>query len=260
MSFGICLQPGAAFAHDFYALSMNGQLLATWVDDFAECSLTSAEEPKSPPSSSPKREKKMPRTTSTLLTSMLVSVAVLSGCALGKHYSEIDPEGAKEDIRQHNGYYALKSVTPGTTKLVLRSAGAGHSVLYSSSTAANACEGMEKQGTVRDSGRGVVYPWIANMTLGMSFHKAFLEQELPATTSSLQVEGLGTITRNNAFGLQSARQCGPHTLRFQPKVDRAYLVEYVFKGDACSMGVVDATDPDAPLPVPVETLSECRQR
>ncbi len=36
MNFEMCLQPGAAFRHDLYLLSMNGQLLAALVDDFAK--------------------------------------------------------------------------------------------------------------------------------------------------------------------------------------------------------------------------------
>lgn len=202
---------------------------------------------------------RMKRHGSSLTACLLLSAGLLSSCSLGKHYSEIDPEGAKEDVRQHTGYYALKSVTPGTTKLVLRSAGAGHGVQYSTSTAAKACEGMEKQGNVRDTGRGVVYPWVASMSLGMSRNKAFIEQELPPT-ESLQVQGLGSITSSNGFGTHFAGRCGPLTLRFQPKADRAYLVEFVFEGGACRMGVSDATNPDAPLPVPAEQLPACGKR
>ncbi len=99
----------------------------------------------------------------------------------------------------------------------------------------------------------------AGLSLGMSRNQAFIEQDLPPT-ASLQVQGLGTITRSNAFGIQLFEQCGPHTLRFQPKADRAYLVEFVFEGGSCRMDVSDATDPDAPSPVSAEKLSECGKR
>lgn len=78
-------------------------------------------------------------------------------------------------MRQHNGYYALKEITPGTSKLVMRSEAAGYFVRYATSSAPTACEGLEAQGTVVDRGHGVVYPWIAKMAGGLSSGRPFLE-------------------------------------------------------------------------------------
>jgi hypothetical protein len=36
-----------------------------------------------------------------LCTAMAAAPALLAGCAVGKTYAEIDPEGAKEDVRHH---------------------------------------------------------------------------------------------------------------------------------------------------------------
>lgn len=185
-------------------------------------------------------------------------VLSLSGCSLGKTYSQIDPEGAKEDIRQHTGYYALKSVSLDTTKLVLRSAGASYAVQFSTSTSTTACEGLEKQGTVRDQGRGVIYPWIANMGRGLSGNRGFLEQELETLPESIQVQGYASLQSSNTL-YSTTGHCGPLTVQFQPKANRAYLVNFLFEGNACRMQVSDSTDPDAPIPVSTESIPGCKR-
>ena len=183
-------------------------------------------------------------------------VCLLSACTLGKHYSEIDREGAKEDVRQHNGYYALKEISPGTSKLVFRSEGVGYVVRYDTSTEATACQGFENLGRVADAARGIIYPWIASLSMGMARTRSFLELELEAP-SSIQVQGYGSSTHRTPLGTTQVNHCGPHTIRLSPKADRAYLVRFLLEGGQCRMDVSDSTDPDAPLPVSFERVADC---
>lgn len=74
---------------------------------------------------------------------------------------DINPQAAAAEERVLHGTF--RSVTPGAAKLVLRSSGAGHAVVYSVGTASEACQGFEQAGNVAYSGRGVVFPWIARM-------------------------------------------------------------------------------------------------
>ncbi len=187
-----------------------------------------------------------------LCVAMAMAPVLLAGCTLGKTYAEIDPEGAKEAVRRHTGYYALQEVTPGTAKLVLRSTGAGISVQYATSTANTPCEGMEKHGTVRDVGRGVVLPSIAKLSFG---GKEFIEQELAAPVN-VQVQGRGSFWQSNPF-FSTWGQCDPLTARFAAQPNRAYLVNFQYTDRQCKLDVFDATNPDAPVPVPFENLAQC---
>jgi len=191
--------------------------------------------------------------------SVLVAVlsGLLAGCGnLGRRYSEIDPAGALEDVRKHNGYYALKELEPGTAKLVMRAQGAPFTAAFEVSRAVAPCEGFEKVGTATDLGRGVVYPWVANMTTALTFGRkprGYLEIEVdPAQRIQL---------RANSF--QHGREfssCGPFAAAFVPAVNRAYLVEFTWHDSTCSMRVSDATDPQRPVPVATENLAACLAR
>jgi hypothetical protein len=146
----------------------------------------------------------------------------------------------------------LQGVTAGKAKLVLRTTGPGVSAQYATSTADTPYEGMEKQGTVRDVGRGVLLPSIAKLSFGS---KEFVEKELEAP-ANVQVQGLGNFSHSNPF-MFGWSQCGPVTARFQALPKHAYLVNFQSTDRQCRLEVFDATDPDAPVPVPFENLAHC---
>jgi hypothetical protein len=187
-----------------------------------------------------------------LYAALAAAPALLAGCAVGKTYAEIDPEGAREEVRRHTGYYALKDVTPGTAKLVLRTTGPDVAVQYATSVANTPCEGLEKEGTVRDVGRGVLLPSLARLSFGS---KEFIAKELQAPVNA-QVQGRGSFSQSTPF-FYSWGQCGPFTARFEALPDHAYLVNFRSTDRQCSLEVFDATDPDAPVPIPFENLAQC---
>lgn len=86
-------------------------------------------------------------------------LTLLNGCT----YSKLNPEAALEDIRANNGYYDLREIEPGTSKLVLRAAGTAYPAHFSVSTSAQNCQGFQSLGEVAYAGQGNVYPWIANI-------------------------------------------------------------------------------------------------
>ncbi len=185
----------------------------------------------------------------------LTSMAV-GGCT----YSQINPEAALEDVRTNNGYYELKSVEPGSTKLVLRTPGvaaASAAAQYAVSTAEAPCEGFQHLGAAASAGHGVVYPWIARATRVGSGAEPFLVHE--ATPGQpIQVRGIGKWSTGGANIAFQHGSCGPEVVRFTPQADRAYAVEFIWgKGMSCRLAVMDATDPDAPQPVASRPVPGC---
>lgn len=197
---------------------------------------------------------------SSWFTRSLVVVLIslhAAGCAdLGHSYRQIDPAGALEDVRKHNGYYVLKALKAGSAKVVMNAHGAPFSASFDVSASDRVCEGFTRVGTATDLGRGIVYPWVADMTASLSLGakaKGFVETEV-TPGKRLQV-------RSSSY--QHGRQfatCGPFALSFTPAVDRANLVQFLWAERSCTMTVVDATNPDQPLPIQVENLASCAAR
>ena len=182
-------------------------------------------------------------------------LGILCGCSLGKSYREIDPEGAEADMRKNNGYYALKSVTPGKAKIVFRSEGMPYDVNFSTSTSSVPCQDFKIIGDVKDSGHGIIYPWIANLTGSASRNRPFIANEAPPG-QSIQIRGYGAWIGdvNNGF---TRGKCGPLVSRFTPVADHAYLVQFRFVDGGCKQVISDASNPDSPIPLPVEHIQSC---
>ncbi|MET3183774.1 UNVERIFIED_ORG: hypothetical protein ABIC43_006966 [Variovorax guangxiensis] len=175
-------------------------------------------------------------------------------------YSQINPEAALEDIRTNNGYYELKSIEPGTAKLVLRTPGAAATsaaAQFAVSTAEAPCEGFQHLGAAASSGHGVVYPWIARATrVGSGAEPFLLHQATPG--QPIQIRGIGRWSTSGAGVAFRAGSCGPVALRFTPAENRAYAVEFIWEKDmTCRLAVMDATDPDAPQPVVANSIPGC---
>jgi hypothetical protein len=193
-----------------------------------------------------------------LRTSVVVSIlaCVLSACA----YRDINPEAAAADEKAHGVDDALRSVAPGTAKLVFRSRGAGHGANYAISNSPAACRDFKSLGNVAYSGRGVVYPWIANMAersrSAVFKTQPSIQQEVKPA-ESIQVRGFGRWDQNTGMFARSGT-CGPVVAKFTPKADHAYLIEFVWAENlTCSQVILDATNPEAPVPVQVEAVLGC---
>lgn len=172
----------------------------------------------------------------------------LQACSVGKSYKEIDPEGAQRDVRQNNGYYALKSVLPGKSKVVFRSDGSPRPVAFALCARADSCEQSEELGTVGNSGHGVVYPWIAKMTNKanrIANQKPYLMQNM-TPDQPVRVRGLGKWLDSQAL-ITVSGSCGPLETVFTPLAGRAYVVEFKWIDDDCKQSIYDATNPDEPV-------------
>ena len=199
-----------------------------------------------------------PLSATVLSAIALTTLGALSGCSdLGKSYRQIDPAGALADIRKHNGYDSAKSVTPGTAKLIVRGNGP-RDVAFSTSSTENACDSFKPLATVHDAGRGVVYPWIADLSPGKGFAAIDLT---PGQSVVVRADSswTGYIATGN-MSSTSPGHCGPHYAKFTPLANRAYIVEANWAGNDCSQQILDATNPDAPLPVTAETFPSCAKR
>lgn len=193
-----------------------------------------------------------------------MALCAINGCSnLGKSYSEIDPEGALADVRKHNGYFSLQSVTPGTAKLVMRSEGSSGTVEFSMRTFSDDCNNFKSLGSVKYSGRGVIYPWIADLTQSSKI-PGFLSSELVPGQSVL-IRGNGSWNSATSYGsgsnmtLVSSGKCGPLLSRFTPVAGHAYLVQFNWENNICKQNVFDATNPDAPVLVPSEAIVVCEK-
>ena len=179
-------------------------------------------------------------------------LTLLNGCT----YSKLNPEAALEDIRANNGYYDLREIEPGTSKLVLRAAGTAYPAHFSVSTSAQNCQGFQSLGEVAYAGQGNVYPWIANIgQRGRRSNPYLVHDAKPG--EPIQVRGYGSWADGAGSGYRSGH-CGPVTARFTPQGGHGYTAEFVW-GDkpACSLVVMDATNPDMPVPVPAQAMEGC---
>lgn len=200
--------------------------------------------------------------------------AFLGGCShAGRTYNEINPEAAAADVRAHNGYEDLKSVAPGTTKIVLRGEGnatIGKTVKFAVSSMTEPCTGFSAIGATQETGHGVLLPGIAKMLGGLSkissmgHVQAFLVHT-PTPDQPIQIRGEANWTEESETVIGNIktktiypRSCGPLTSKFKPLTNHAYTVEFsVESGDLCSQRVMDATNPDAPVPVAAEHVHNC---
>ena len=182
----------------------------------------------------------------------VIASTTLSACT----YSEINPSAALADIRANSGYNELRDLEPGTAKLILRSAGSGHPAHFSVSTSPQACQGFTSLGHVAYAGRGIVYPWIANAVQRGRRTEPYLVHEAKPG-EPIQVSGYGSWANGTGSGYRTGN-CGPLTAKFTPQDGRSYVVEFVWGGKpACSLNVMDATDRDAPVPVPAQAIAGC---
>jgi hypothetical protein len=187
---------------------------------------------------------------------LLAAAFTLTGCA----YRDINPEAATADMRAHNGYEELRSVEPGSAKLVLRARGSGYPAHFSVSTSPHACQDFSSLGRVAYDGRAIVYPWIANAVQGSrrAISKAEPYRVHEAKPGEpIQVRGYGSWSDGTGSGYRSGH-CGPVVARFTPREGHAYTVEYVWGSKpACSLVVMDATNPDAPVAIDTEDVAGC---
>jgi hypothetical protein len=132
-------------------------------------------------------------------------------------------------------------------KLIVRSANMPMNVAFSVSSSTKSCEGFERIGTVRDSGRGVLLPWIANLTERASRVPVEQQAAIPAE-QVIQVKGYGHWMDSGGNG-----RCGPLVAKFSVDPGTTYLVEFVWAGtSACSMRVSDISVATEVRPVPFE--------
>jgi len=177
---------------------------------------------------------------------------VLVGCT----YRSINLEASLADVRSNNGYYELRDVGPGTAKVVVRTAGTAFPAHFSISTAALSCQQFSDLGDVSFAGRGLVYPWIANAIQHGHRTEPFIVYEAKPGVP-IQVRGYGSWADGSGVGYRSGH-CGPLVTKFTPQDGRAYTVDFVWGGKPeCQLVVMDATDPDTPVPVQAQPIGGC---
>jgi hypothetical protein len=181
--------------------------------------------------------------------SILALTVFLSGCSsLGKTYSQINPEGAAEEVRKHNGYYELKKIPEGNSKIVLRGLnGQGISTVFSISKSKNDCAVLEKIGTTTDNLRDILLPQVVKMTASLSAIKNLEYLKIDVNSNEpITIHGNGRLYVGHTSG-----SCGPLAVEFIPKSKRSYLIEFNWRGNQCKLDIFDATDPDKPMDVEV---------
>ncbi|WP_197387262.1 hypothetical protein [Ralstonia pseudosolanacearum] len=137
-------------------------------------------------------------------------------------------------------------------------------VMYSVSISPQACQGFDRVGSVFDSGRGTLLPWIANLTekanKGINRTETSRERQVQAGTP-IQVKGYSRWSNSSANALQTttwSQSCGPLVTTFTPEASKTYLVEFEFSGtNRCQQQVSDITDPEQPTPVIEQTTTFC---
>ncbi len=194
------------------------------------------------------------------VAAVVLAGLIAQGCGLGKTYREINPEAADLEVKKSNGYYSLKKVDPGTSKLVMRSEGMSVPVQFSVSTSPKACDAFSKPVAVVDLGRGVLLPSIAKMT--KRGRKEFLDQQL-IPQEPVQVRAYSEWSSSMGGGpnmpttIQSGK-CGPLVKRFTPQSDHAYVARLLFVDfRECSLVIEDASNPDMPVKVDAEEIPGC---
>jgi len=189
------------------------------------------------------------------------TATLLCGCSnLGKSYSQIDPEGALEDARQHNGYYAIKKRPAESTRLVMRGFGRPFTGSFELNASQDQCTGFERAGSFAVVGRGVLLPWIADMTSRMSLTgkmDEFLAKDIqPSQPIAVKAYG-GWADYEQATKTSSNGRCGPVSAAFLPQPGRAYLAEMDWSGGQCQLKISDATDPDSLIPMEALPMKSC---
>ena len=182
-------------------------------------------------------------------------LCLVAGCAgVGRSYDEIDPVAAQEDVRKHNGYYTLRSVTPGTAKLILRSEGHG-AARFSINTSGDDCGNQEDLGRVSDFGRGKLLPAVSAFFESVQIGRktvAFVARDVPPGKPVLMTAS-GSWIDKDASG-----SCGPVRGKFKPAADRAYVAAFIWKDGFCYLSIQDATDPDSPKSIRSEPIASCK--
>ena len=168
---------------------------------------------------------------------MIKTTAGITACFLITACASIDPP--RNYVAQSND-----------AKLTFRSVNMPMEAGFSVSSSPKPCEGFERVGLVRDGGRQVLLPWIANLSDRLNRIPTSLEARAPSG-KELQVKGLGSW-----FNGASRSSCGPLAAKFVPIESGSYLVEFVWSGtSACSMRVSNVTIPDKPELVPTQRLA-----
>jgi len=195
-------------------------------------------------------------------TAILVATAVLTLQACRSHL-DADPEVRQEQIRQRNelreakrqarlhekqevhrevyGYYELKSVPEGKSKLVMRTDARPYRVEFS--ICASPAAGCEDVGKVTKT------PYTATWALkkAVSVDKAlfnldpFLVRTLEPGQRTL-ISAYGSYSNSYGWG-----RCGYVKALITPEENHAYLVEYKLENGKCFLDAYDATDPDHPV-------------
>ncbi|MGH8808108.1 MAG: hypothetical protein ACREX0_09540 [Noviherbaspirillum sp.] len=121
--------------------------------------------------------------------------------------------------------------------LILKSTGMPMNVEFAVNSGEVSCENFEHIGIVRDSGRGVLLPWIANMTEKLNSVPTQLHSVVPAH-KQVQVRSYGKWYDSTSKG-----SCGPLVTTFTPQASSTYLVEFMWEGTArCASRVSDITN------------------
>ncbi|MHA6885010.1 hypothetical protein [Ralstonia pseudosolanacearum] len=192
-----------------------------------------------------------------LIFAMLFSVA---GCAHRK-----SPDSGVEKRGRVRGVESGGDVASGDdSKLIFKSRGMPAIVAYSISSSPQNCQGFERVGRVFDSGRGVLLPWIANLTekanKGINRAEVSRERNVKAGVP-IQVMGYSRWSNSSANALQTtiwSQSCGPLVTSFKPGASRTYLVEFVFGGaNGCQQQISDITNPEQPIPVAEQSTLSC---
>jgi hypothetical protein len=161
------------------------------------------------------------RISSASVFTAAITLAAISGCAV--------PDPDRNYTVQDND-----------AKVVLRSIGMPMNVDFSISSKFDACQGFERVGLVRDEGRGVLLPWVANLSSRLNRVPGELRAQVPGD-SLIQVKGMG---------VWDAGRCGPVAASFPTQKGDTYLVEFVWTDTAsCSLRVSDITVPTQPQPL-----------
>ncbi len=189
-------------------------------------------------------------------------VFLMAGCA---HRKSVD-DGEIKKGKTHDVASEMKeSSSNDASKLVFKSRGMPAIVAYSISSSPENCQGFERVGRVFDSGRGVLLPWIANLTekanKGINRAEVSRERKVQAGVP-VQIMGYSRWSNSNANALQTiiwSQSCGPLVTSFRPEASRTYLVEFVFGGaNGCQQQISDITNPEQPIPVTEQVAISCK--
>ncbi|QCP49948.1 hypothetical protein FAZ95_12630 [Trinickia violacea] len=194
---------------------------------------------------------------SRFFTACLMGTALLTGGCAHHHDGTSQPGAiahAAKAPRTMLADEAIPASQADKAKLVFRSKGMPMSVMFWQSTSAQACGDFQPVGAVFDSGRGVLLPWIANLTekLNRPLRKVetsrvqYVEPGTPVQVKALTK----SVDQPTSMSPVQTYSCGPIVTSFNPEKAHAYLVEFDFQGmQSCSQHVTDITDAAHPVPV-----------